>query len=235
MGKWTRRGLITAGVVTGGALAVGVALRPGHRVPELKGLVTTQGETLVTAWVKIDVDNTVTAIVPHSEMGQGAQTALMQMLADELDAAWEDVRFMEAPAEDEYANWQLGKGFLFGDAELPSYLVPSLDGAMMQIAKTMRLQTTGGSLSVRATGVTGVRVAGAATRELLLQAAASEWGVPVAEVTAENTHLHHSATGQSAPFAQFASAAAELTPSSSPRQPRRAAVSPKKSRNLPRK
>ena len=31
MGKWTRRAFITTGVVAGGGLAVGVALRPGHR------------------------------------------------------------------------------------------------------------------------------------------------------------------------------------------------------------
>ena len=35
MGKWTRRALITSGVVAGGGLIVGVALRPGHRTPKL--------------------------------------------------------------------------------------------------------------------------------------------------------------------------------------------------------
>ena len=87
MGKWTRRGFITAGVVGGTALVVGIAIRPGHRAPGLAKYVAGEGESLVNAWVKIDGDNKVTAIVPHSEMGQGAQTALTQMLADELDAA----------------------------------------------------------------------------------------------------------------------------------------------------
>ena len=78
------------------------------------------------AWVKIDGDNKVTAIVPHSEMGQGAQTALAQMLADELDASWDDVSFIEAPAEDAYANYALGKGFILGDAQIPKILVGSV-------------------------------------------------------------------------------------------------------------
>ena len=40
VGKWTRRGLlVTGGVLAGGALVIGVAVRPGHRAPKLRGLV----------------------------------------------------------------------------------------------------------------------------------------------------------------------------------------------------
>ena len=145
MGKWTRRAVITTGVVAGGGFVVGVALRPGHRAPGMAHLVTGEGESLVNAWVKIGSDNHITAIVPHSEMGQGAQTALSQMLADELDAHWQDVSFIEAPAEDEYANWALGKGFILGDAEIPQALVPTVDGLFLQVGKAMHLQITGGS------------------------------------------------------------------------------------------
>ena len=65
-------------------MLVAVALRPGQRAPKLAKFVTEENEVLVNAWVKISADNKVTAIVAHSEMGQGAQTALAQMLADEL-------------------------------------------------------------------------------------------------------------------------------------------------------
>ncbi|MGB1142623.1 MAG: molybdopterin cofactor-binding domain-containing protein, partial [Halioglobus sp.] len=164
MGKWTRRGFITAGVVTGGALVVGVGLRMGNRNETLAPQVAGAGEQLVNAWVKIDADNKVTAIVPHSEMGQGAQTALSQMLADELDARWEDVSFMEAPPTDEYANWTLVKGYALGDARVPPILAGSVDGLFYQVSKAMKMQITGGSLSVRATGVAGMRAAGAAAR-----------------------------------------------------------------------
>ena len=107
MGKWTRRAFITTGVLGGGALLVGVGVRMGNRNEELTPLVAGKGEQLVNAWVKITADNKVVAIIPHSEMGQGAQTALSQMLADELDARWEDVSFLEAPAEDAFANWSM--------------------------------------------------------------------------------------------------------------------------------
>lgn len=216
MGKWTRRGVITAGVVGGGALVVGVALRPGNRARQLSPLVTEGDEQLVSAWVKIDPANRVTVIVPHSEMGQGAQTALAQMLAEELDARWEDVAFMEAPAVDEYANFMLGKGFLLGPAEVPKALIGTLDGAVMQIAKAMHLQITGGSMSVRATGQYGMRVAGAAARELLIRSAAEAWEVPVTALTARDGQVVDTAGGRSAPFSAFAARAGEMTPPYAP-------------------
>lgn len=217
MGKWTRRAFIGAGLGAGAALVVGVALRPGHRTPGLAPLVAGEDEQLVHAWVKIGSDNRVTAIVPHSEMGQGAQTALTQMLADELDARWADVGFMEAPAEDAYANWALGKGFVVGGARVPEVLVPTLDGAFMQLTRAMHLQVTGGSMSVRATGVYGMRVAGAAARSMLIDAAAAAWQVPAGELRAADSRIRHDASGRSAPFAEFAAAAAQRTPPRSPR------------------
>lgn len=217
MGKWTRRSFIGAGLVGGTALVVGVALRPGQRAPKLAPFVTDADEVLINAFVKIDADNTVTAIVAHSEMGQGAQTALAQMLADEMDADWDKVAFLEAPAEDGYANGPLGKGFVLGDAGIPRVLAGTLDGAFQHIAELMHLQITGGSTSVRLTGVYGMRVAGAAAREMLLRAAADEWQVAVGDLVAENSRISHPASGRSDTFAHFAPRAARFTPPSTPR------------------
>ena len=75
----------------GGGLIVGVALRRGDRRDQVADLVAEEGDTLLSMWVKIDEAGKITAIVPHSEMGQGAQTVLTQMLADEMDANWADV------------------------------------------------------------------------------------------------------------------------------------------------
>lgn len=217
MGKWTRRGFITAGVIGGTALVVGVAIRPGHRAPKLAAYVAGEGESLINVWVKIDTDNKVTAIVPHSEMGQGAQTALTQMLADELDARWEDVSFMEAPAEDAYANYSMAKGYVLGDANIPSMLVGSVDGIFLQASKAMHLQITGGSASIRTTGVYGMRVAGAAAREVLLQSAAQAWEVSISELSASDGQITHDSTGRKAPYAHFAAAAGKRAPSATPK------------------
>ncbi|MEO1407855.1 MAG: molybdopterin cofactor-binding domain-containing protein [Pseudomonadota bacterium] len=88
MNKWTRRGFIAAGVAAGGVFTVGVAMREGHRAPKLASMMADEGETLVNVWVKLADDNTVTAIVPHSEMGQGVFTSMAQILADDMDAEW---------------------------------------------------------------------------------------------------------------------------------------------------
>ena len=216
MGKWTRRGFITAGAIGTGALVIGVAIRPGHRAPGMAKYVAKDGESLINAWVKIDGDNKVTAIVPHSEMGQGAQTALAQMLADELDASWDDVSFIEAPAEDAYANYALGKGFILGDAQIPKILVGSVDGVFLQVTKSLNLQITGGSASIRATGVYGMRVAGAAAREMLVDSAAEAWGIDASELSTANGQIIHTSTGKKEPYSTFIVAAAEKTPSATP-------------------
>ena len=217
LGKWTRRGLITAGVVTGGALVVGIAIRPGHRAPKLRHLVADADEALLNLWVKIGPDNRTTAIVPHAEMGQGVHTALAQMLADELDADWNLVDVQEAPAHVEYANHNLAKGFLFGDAEIPRALVGTMDGVVLKLTQAMDLQITGGSLSVRATGLHGMRVAGAAARDMLAKAAAAAWDVPRRELVLRESHISHASTGRTATYAEFAGAAAQFAPSSKPK------------------
>ncbi len=216
MNKWTRRGLLTTGVILGGGLIFGIAIRPGNRTPGLAPLVTDDGETLVHTWVKLDTDNKITVIVPHSEMGQGVGTALSQMLADELDADWSLVSFEEAPAIDEFANYPLGQGALLAGVELPAMIAPTVQGILIKTAQALDLQITGGSMSIRATGQYGMRVAGAAVRELLIESAADAWQVPATEISARESHLSHAASGRRAPYSEFASAAAEKTPSLSP-------------------
>lgn len=217
MGKWSRRGFITAGVVAGGGLILGASLPLGHRAPKLAHLVAGADETLVSAWVKLDVNNVLTVIAPHSDMGQGAQTALAQMLADELNADWNLVNFQEAPAVKEYANYPLVKGFVTGDLSIPKLLVPTLDGVFFQTSKAFDLQITGGSTSVALTGVYGMRVAGAAVREMLQQAAAQAWGVAPEEITLADSYLVHAPSNRRATFAEFAAAAAKLTPPTTPK------------------
>ena len=217
LGKWTRRGLITAGVVAGGALVVGVAIRPGHRAPRLHSLVADDEEALLNVWLKIAPDNRVTAIVPHAEMGQGTHSTLAQMLADEMDAHWDLVAVQEAPAHEEYANYALGKGFLLGDADLPKALVGTVDGAFLQLSQAMNLQVTGGSTSVRTTGLHAMRVAGAAARQMLAEAAAATWQVPASQLVLCDSLVSHAASGREAPYAEFAAAAAAIAPPAKPK------------------
>ncbi|MCU0401876.1 MAG: molybdopterin-dependent oxidoreductase [Algoriphagus sp.] len=171
MKKWTRRAFIGAGLLSGGALVIGVAIRPGNRASEVAGLIAKDGETMMNIWLKIAPDNTVTAIIPHAEMGQGVHTTLAMMLADEMDADWSKVKFEEAPAEKEYANYSIAKGFVAGNSNFPKFLDQTIEGIFLTAVKSMNFQITGGSASVRFTGQDAMRIAGAAAKSMLLQAA----------------------------------------------------------------
>lgn len=218
MRNWTRRGFIGAGVVTGGALIVGVAVRPGNPVDRLKPLVASgEGEALVNSWVRIDPDNAVTAIVPHCEMGQGVHSVLAQMLADELDADWETIRVMEAPNTDDYVNQHAARLFVAPGVGGPDWLEPTIDGVFTKLAQFADARVTGGSSSIRSTGQKGLRLAGAAAREMLVAAAARDWGVDKRAVRTAGGMLYHDKTNRSARYADFAEAASKESMPTAPR------------------
>ena len=70
-------------------------------------------------------------------------------------------------------------------------------------------QFTGGSRGV-ATKWKALRTAGASARQMLREAAAQAWNVPVDEVTTAGGVLKHAASGKSARYGEMASAAAKL-------------------------
>lgn len=47
-------------------------------------------------WIAIDESGTVTIVVARSEMGQGVRTSIPMIVADELGAAWERIRVVQA-------------------------------------------------------------------------------------------------------------------------------------------
>ncbi len=216
--KWSRRGFIGAGVLAGGALLIGVGVRPGNPVGKLAPLVAGgEGEQLVNSWVKIGADNIITAIVPHCEMGQGAHSVLAQMLADELDADWSMVEVMQAPTDGSYIVSDTARLFAAPfTMNAADWLEPTWDGLFTQLGRLADVMITGGSSSIRSTGQYQMRIAGAAARKMLVGAAADEWGVPPGEIVTRDSTLIHEVSGKSAPYAQFAAAAAEQPMDSSP-------------------
>jgi isoquinoline 1-oxidoreductase beta subunit len=71
-------------------------------------------------------------------------------------------------------------------------------------------QFTGGSRGM-AQAWKPLRTAGATARMMLMQAAANEWNVPVAELTVANGIISHKASSKSANFGALATAASKLT------------------------
>ncbi len=70
-------------------------------------------------------------------------------------------------------------------------------------------QSVGGSYSIRG-HYQQMRGVGASAREMLLQAAASQWGVPVTECYADNARIHHRPSGKSLGYGELSDAAAKL-------------------------
>jgi isoquinoline 1-oxidoreductase subunit beta len=130
------------------------------------------------AFVRIGTDDTVTVIVKHLEMGQGTYTGLPTIVAEELDARWDQIRAEGAPA-----NARLYNNLFWGPA-----------------------QGTGGSTAV-ANSWEQLRKAGAAARQMLVQAAAERWQVPAQEIEVRDGALTH-ASGRRATFGELAEAAA---------------------------
>ncbi len=213
--KISRRRFILSATVAGGGLLVGyAATRPSpHRVAN--NTLAEGTEKFVTNFIRIDPDNNITIYVLHSEMGQGIHTSLAQMAADELDANWEDVTVEQAPAIDLFGASDMINGFA-AEYGVPDFLKGLVSAVAPAVAGIANLQTTGGSASVRYNGQNGMRVAGAAAREMLIQCAADQWGVPASECSTALSHVHHNASGRSLPYGELVAAAAELEPPEAP-------------------
>jgi len=211
--KWTRRAFIGAGTVTGGGFLLGVAgftFAPGRHTL-VSADAADKGQ--LTTWITVTPDDLVTILIPHCEMGQGTPTALAMMAAEELEADWSRVRVQEAPALDEYANGYVIRAI--GGGYVPAVLGRGVDYGTYKMAEWFGFQVTGGSTAVRGTGEYGMRVAGAAAKEMLLAAAAEQWDVRASECVAKGSRVTHAASGRGASFGELArSAATQPVPAS---------------------
>ncbi len=143
-------------------------------------LAEAAGAGFTQPFVRISPDGEITVLIKHLEMGQGINTGLATILAEELDADWSRVCTEAAPFDP-----KLYKHLSFG------------------------AQTTGGSTSV-ANSWLQLREAGAVARAMLLQAAAQRWSVPVSELTAYKGRVLHGTSGRQVGYGDLAEAAAKL-------------------------
>ena len=211
MRKWTRRAFIGTGSLVGGGFVLGVAGLTF--APSRHSVVSAAGAGQLTTWITVTPDDVVTVIVPHCEMGQGTHTALAMMAAEELEADWDRVRVKEAPALDEYANAYMARPMM---PSIPASLVRGVDYGTYRVTRLLGFMTTGGSTAVRGTGVYGMRVAGAAAKEMLVAAGAAKFGVAPSECRAQKSRVVHPASGRTATFGELAAAAAGVPVPSSP-------------------
>ena len=134
-------------------------------------------------FVKITDDNLVTVVIKHLDKGQGVTTGLTAIVAEELDADWKQMRWEFAPADAARYN-----NLFWGP-----------------------VQGTGGSTAV-ANSFLQLRNAGAAAKEMLIQAAAKKWKTNAGDISVSNGVVKHK-SGKTLTFGQLAAAAAkEIAP-----------------------
>ncbi|MGH8136788.1 MAG: molybdopterin cofactor-binding domain-containing protein [Steroidobacteraceae bacterium] len=181
----TRREFLRLTAISGTGLTLGISLSGCGSAsgPAAPGAAAGGATALSMPFVRIDPDNTVTVICKHVEAGQGVWTGLPAVVAEELDASWEQMRVESSPAQ------------------VPLYGNLAFDprGGM---------QGTGGSTSM-ANSWDQLRHAGASARAMLVQAAAARWHVPASEITVSDGVLRH-ASGKQATFGELAGSAGKL-------------------------
>lgn len=102
----SRRGFMKAGAVAGGGLVLGFFMPGAGRWAHAQQPAAKVYEP--NAFLHIAPDNTVTVQVNRLEFGQGVQTSLPMLIAEELDADWSQVRGALAPAGDQYKDPAFG-------------------------------------------------------------------------------------------------------------------------------
>jgi len=177
MPRMNRRAFVVGAAAVGGGFALGFEIPFGPAVVRAQ-----DGAPEVNAWVVIRPDDTVVIRIARSEMGQGTETGLAQLVAEELQCDWSKVK-TEFPS----AGTNLARKRVWGD------------------------MSTGGSRGIR-TSHEYVRKGGAAAREMLIQAAANEWKVPASECSAANSIITHRPSGRTLSYGKVAEAAARLEP-----------------------
>jgi isoquinoline 1-oxidoreductase beta subunit len=111
----------------------------------------------INAWLSIEPDGATVIRVNSVEMGQGAQTGLAQIVADELDADWTKVRVEMAPVTERYMVKD--KAYFTGGSS-------SIGGEINQFNSFAQ--------------------AGATARAMLVAAAAARWKIDAAQISVAN-------------------------------------------------
>src|SRR5437762_6718470 len=178
-----RKFIVGSAAVAGGGLALGIPLAfDGSGAASAAAKSATETGTEVNAWVVIRPDSTCVIRIARSEMGQGTETGLAQLVAEELECGWAHVK-----------------------TEFPT---PGQNLARKRVWGEMG---TGGSRGIRSSE-DYVRRGAAAARIMLLQAAADQWQVPVGELSVGDGVITHSASKRTTSYGKVAASAAKVTP-----------------------
>jgi isoquinoline 1-oxidoreductase beta subunit len=180
--KITRREFLIGMTAAGTGFSLGMSLPMAVAKTVASGDASASTTPEINAWVVIEPDDTVIIRIARSEMGQGTLTGLAQLVAEELECDWSKVT-----------------------TEYPT------PGQSLARDRAWGSFSTGGSQGIRGSH-DYVRKGGAVAREMLIEAAAEAWDVPMEECFASNSMIIHKPTGRTTSYGKVAAAAAQLVP-----------------------
>ncbi|MBI1732775.1 MAG: xanthine dehydrogenase family protein molybdopterin-binding subunit [Gammaproteobacteria bacterium] len=155
-------------------LALGSLLQLSPKAGAAVRLAPARGLEL-NAYVHIATDGAIRIYYPAAEMGQGVMTALPVIVAEELDASWDDVRLEPSPPI----------GEVYGD---PAFL-------------NMIFTVATRSVNIY---FDRLREFGAGARRVLIQNAAERWQVPLSELRTEPSVVIHGKSGRRLGYGEIA-------------------------------
>lgn len=153
-------------------------------LPSLKGsevAPTQETSDFFNLFVKIDASGEVTIMMPAQEIGQGIATGLSMCAAEEMELDWGKIRVEFIPFDNNY---------------------PKVEERYTHIS-------VGGSYTMRSRWLP-IRKMGATAKEMLRQAAANHWSVPLKECRAKNGEIIHESTGSILSYGSLAGRASLL-------------------------
>ncbi|EGD60041.1 twin-arginine translocation pathway signal [Novosphingobium nitrogenifigens DSM 19370] len=212
-----RRSLLIGAGVTGSLVIGMLALPRRFRAPLEAG----EGEHVIEGFLRLARDGTISVAVPATEMGQGIDTLVAQIVAVELGADWRKVGVEPAPVSPFYADRVIAAEWAEMWLPGPVADLPLLgDGLAQALAgepgdALVRLEADREPVMLTAAGTTlaafepRLRAAAAALRHVLCAAAAAEAGLDLA---ACDTRAHAVVCGKKSwPFAALIDRALALS------------------------
>jgi isoquinoline 1-oxidoreductase beta subunit len=186
-----RRRFLMGSLAASGALLVGWGFAaPRQRLHTASPLAVEAGAVALNGWVAIAPDGTISVVVPRSEMGQGVNTALPMLLAEELDAPLANVRISQAPIDKIFGNLTVLRESLPFHPDDRGSIAQGVRWVMSKVGRELGLMFTGGSTSVKDAWMP-MREAGAVARAMLVRAAAEAWQVDAARLSTRDGFVLH--------------------------------------------
>ncbi len=218
----TRRKLLISGGLLGGGLLVGAVGLGGYinafdRRALQRSALPDGNVKMLSQWITLSPEGHTTLLSPHTEMGQGSHTGLLQIVLDEMDVDPKRATVAQAPASPEFTHSDVMMGFILGEEKMTGWTKKFVEKTFGRACTLGNIQFTGGSSSIRFSGWRGLRRAAAAAREMLAQAGAMYFKVPVGEITTSNSKVLHAKSGRSVDYGQLAQAASLLPVPENPR------------------